>query len=63
MHLRSDSVLTLTSVDKQNFTLTDIIGASVNIPLKNAAMTQRKLFLHLVNLHNSKKSHMISLGS
>lgn len=44
--------------------LTDKIGASVNVPPKNSAVTTKKAgFFHLVNSPDSKKSHSISLGS
>lgn len=43
MHLRSDKVLvlTLTTADKRDFALTDKIGASINMPFRNAAITAK----------------------
>ena len=44
IHLRSDKVLvwTLTTANKWNFALTGKTGASINTPLRNAAMTAKE---------------------
>lgn len=36
-------VLTLTTAGKQNFALADKIGASINMPLRNVAMTAKEV--------------------